>query len=152
MQCELCGKDSDLVVAMVEGIQLRVCAKCGSFGKVLRRDIPQAARAKQAPAKREPEIIEHVVSDYAQRIRAAREKQGLTQEEFAKKIMQKESLLHKLETSTFEPQIELARKLERILGITLVEAREEVSAAMAKTEPRSEGMTIGDILKAKLKG
>jgi putative transcription factor len=150
MHCELCGKDTELFTAMVEGAQMKVCANCGKFGKVLRREIAPA-RAKQAPALREPEIIERLVSDYGQRIRAAREKQGLTQEEFARKIMQKESLLHKMETGTFEPQIELARKLERVLGITLVEVRQDMPIAVAKTG-HAEGMTIGDILKAKLKG
>ena len=63
--------------------------------------------------------------------------------------MLKESLLHKIETGSFEPTIDLARKLERLLHIVLVETRGETLAAVAKSEHKSEGLTIGDILKLK---
>lgn len=149
MQCELCGKDTELFTAVVEGIQLRVCAGCGRFGKVLRRAPPPASLAKPAPVRTEPAKIERIMDDYGQRIRAAREKQGLTQEDFAKRVMVKESLVHKMETGTFEPDIELARKLERLLHIRLVEVREESETGTARKEDRPAGLTIGDILKLK---
>lgn len=149
MQCELCGKDTELFTAVVEGIQLRVCAGCGRFGKVLRRAPPPASLAKPVPVRTEPTKIERIVDEYGQRIRAAREKQGLTQEEFAKRVMVKESLVHKMETGTFEPDIELARKLERLLHIRLVEVREESETGTARKDDRPAGLTIGDILKLK---
>jgi putative transcription factor len=148
MQCELCGKTAELMSALVEGTQMQVCANCGRYGKVLRK-APPPATPKQAPVKREPAQIERVVSDYAQRIKNAREKQKLGQQDFAKLINLKESMLHKLETGQWEPPIDIARKLERILRITLVEVREEVSTASIQQEKRPEGLTIGDILKTK---
>jgi len=146
MQCELCGKDTELFTAMVEGIQLRVCAGCGRFGKVLRK-IQLPAAPKAARVKSEPVQVESVVSDYSNKIRAAREKRGLTQIDFAKLITVKESLIHKMETGHFEPPIDMARKMERILRITLVEVRQEEGVVKQEKEEKTEGLTIGDILK-----
>lgn len=148
MQCELCGKDANLVTALVEGTRLKVCATCGRFGKILQR-APSPAETRQKIVRAAPEPVERVVDDYAQRIKAAREKRGLTQEDFAKLIMVKESLLHKLETGQYEPPLDLARKLERILRIQLVEKREEGVTAPVAKEKRPEGLTIGDILNLK---
>ena len=148
MHCELCGKDTELFTAVVEGTQLKVCTTCGKFGKVLRRAEVPTAR-KPAAVKREPVMVEQVVSDYAQRIRSAREKQGLTQQDFAKKVMLKESLLHKMETGSYEPPIDLAQKLEKLLHVTLVEIRQESAIVAQEKEKRPAGLTIGDILKLK---
>ncbi len=146
MQCELCGKITSLVIAMVEGTQLKVCANCGRFGKVLKQAAPNAAERRIS--KPQTMITESIVPGYATLIRTAREKRGLTQQDFAKLTQIKESLLHKLETNNFEPPIDIARKLERALHIKLVETKEEgLREAGAKEENRPSGMTIGDILK-----
>jgi putative transcription factor len=149
MRCELCGKETELFTAVVEGAQMQVCAACGSFGKVLRR----AAPPRTAPVKQkaEPVQVERLVEDYGQRIRVAREKRNLTQADFAKLIQLKESLVHKLETGHFEPTIEQARKLEHALGIALVETREETMMITPRKDGAPAGLTIGDILKLKQK-
>lgn len=148
MQCELCGKDTELFSAMVEGIQLRVCANCGKFGKVLKK-IQAPPSHKAAAVRHEPVIVEKIVSDYGQKIKAAREKREMTQVDFAKLVTVKESLIHKMETGHFEPTIDMARKMEKILRVSLVEISQESSAVQQKEEERPEGMTIGDILKIK---
>jgi len=148
MHCELCGKDAELFTAVVEGTQLKVCAPCGRFGKVIRR-AEQPALAAKKPMRAESAMVEHIVSDYSQRIKAAREKLSLSQEDFAKHITQKESLVHKMETGHFEPPIDLARKLEKLLRITLVEVRDASPAYVREKETKTEGLTIGDILKLK---
>ena len=35
--CDMCGKETDLVVALIEGTELNVCRECGKFGKILRK-------------------------------------------------------------------------------------------------------------------
>ena len=147
MHCEVCGKDTELFTAMVEGTQLHVCANCGRFGKILRRVPPPSAH--KPAVQREPEPVERIVEDYAQRIRTAREKRNLSQQDFAKTLTIKESLLHKIETGTFEPPIDLARKLEHTLRIVLVQMREESTTMSTQKENKSDGLTIGDILKMK---
>ena len=71
---------------------------------------------------------------------------GLKQKEFAKFLAERESLIHKMESGTYTPSIELARKLERQLGISLVEQKE---VKTQKLEKKASKFTIGDIIKIK---
>ena len=41
---------------------------------------------------------------------------SMTQKQFAKYINLKESMLHKIETGSFEPPLDMAKKLEKILS------------------------------------
>lgn len=141
--CEMCGAEASLMSAMVEGTEMRVCAKCGKFGKVLSR--PQ--RAPQRKVAATPEVVESIVDDFAKRIRGARERSGKTQKEFAQMLNEKESVIQKLETGQLNPPIKLARKLERVLKITLVEELEDAPVKAGKKD--SGPLTIGDILKVK---
>ena len=145
--CELCGKIAPLVRARVEGTELNVCAACGGYGKVLHvlrsRELPKKIRKKPSP----PAIVESIVSEYSNRIRKAREKKGLTQEDFAKLVNEKVSVIKKLEHGEFEPSLDLAKKLEKLLHITLIEKREIEPAHTGKS--KDEPLTIGDVLKFK---
>lgn len=146
--CELCGKEAPLFRAIVEGSELNVCVTCGKFGKMLQKPVMRVATS--SPVQKAPEPSEVVVSDYAQRIRQAREKSGMTQKEFALKLNEKESIIHKLENSLFVPPIDLAKKLERLLRIKLIEIEEEETPEAAK---KSSGpLTIGDIINIKNRG
>ncbi len=147
MNCEMCGKQAELFAAVIEETQMMVCANCGRFGKILKKAQPPASR--KVPVKREPVQVEQVVSDYAQRIKTAREERMLTQKDFAKLVTVKESLIHKMETGQFEPPIDLARKMEKILHIILVEVREESAVVPVQKGEKSEGLTIGDIMNLK---
>jgi len=148
--CEICGQDTDLLQAEIEGMEMSVCSKCTQFGQIKKR--PQikeqiAQRTFKKSTRSEPhlEMTETIVSDYAQKIRKAREKLGLKQEDFAKRINEKESLLHKMETGSFEPNISLAKKLQKLLNIKLIEKIEEKRLTPSKIS--SEGLTIGDLIK-----
>jgi putative transcription factor len=88
-----------------------------------------------------------VVQDYAQRIRGKRESMGLTQEKFAQQLNEKESVIHHLEVGKGGMSLDLARKLERKLGITLVEQYEDSTEKIKKTD--NVALTIGDLIKAK---
>ncbi|MBI4146103.1 TIGR00270 family protein [Candidatus Woesearchaeota archaeon] len=141
--CELCGKETQLMTAIVEGTKLNVCQNCGKYGKVLAT--PRIAKKVETPAATQPS--ETIVENYAKLIREAREKQGLTQEEFAKNLNEKESIIHKLENGTYTPPITLARKLEKMLKITLVETEVELTTT---SEKRKTGtLTIGDLIQLK---
>lgn len=73
-----------------------------------------------APAYSEPEIA----GNYGEIIRHAREKRGLTLKELGEKVFEKESVLHKIERSKFEPDERLRKRLEAFLGIHLGQAGE----------------------------
>ena len=102
------------------------------------------ARKTSTPVK---EVIETVAGDYAIKVRAAREKSGMTQADFAKALNEKESIIQKLETGTFHPPISMARKLEKMLKITLVQIEEEEKIEGEKKT--SGSLTIGDLINLK---
>ena len=154
MQCEMCRKDA-VCIAEIEGSQLSVCDGCASFGKLIRKLSATASAPTRAVRSvgggsfsSTPEKIETIFSDYGSRIRKAREKMGLNQEDFAKKLNEKVSEIHTFESSHREPSIDQARKLERLLHIQLVEVI-EVKPEVSDSGKKAGGLTIGDILKIK---
>lgn len=156
MPCEMCGKDEMLVKADIEGAELQVCRGCARFGKILSRVVtPPKGKSKKVEAKPEPkpsetvmkEIIQVITDDYPQLIKNAREKLGLKQNELARMIAEKESLVQNVESGKFLPSINLAKKFERFLKITLVEQHEEAHDQKFKT--KASALTIGDMLSFK---
>jgi len=145
----------------VEGAELSVCSKCEKFGtevqQVRRTDIRAsqkgpAARALPGPAggaapvrhKRDMfDFIEgDIVDDYAARIRHAREEKGLSQKDLAMQMKEKEHLLRKIENSELIPEEDVRKKLEKALGIRLIDApvTEEDKKAQSRLAP-----TLGDL-------
>ena len=149
MECEMCGSKNAEFRALVEGISLNVCGNCSKYGKVLgaakavkkelRKDILKTKQVKEEPQ-------ESVVSNYALVIRNSREKLKLSQEDFAKKINEKVSLIQHMERGKIAPSIELAEKLEKILKIKLIEIYQDEDF---KSSQKSEKYTIGDFIKIK---
>ena len=146
----MCGNPGKLFKTIVEGTELSVCQECSSFGKVV-VVIELSARpiAKAKSEEPETEVMELLVEDYAEKIRKKRESLGLNQDEFAKKLNEKESLIQKIESGHFEPSIGLAKKISRILQIKLVEEYEERHEKQPR--PKVEGFTLGDFIKIKEK-
>ena len=145
----MCGKDTQLFVAEIEGSNLNVCQGCAKFGRVLRRIAPENKRNKHAENKakqaEEPEVIESIIEGFGSLIKSKREKLGLTQKDMAVKISEKESLLQKCENESAEPSIPLARKLEKFLGIKLIEEVKDEKASVDKV--KNSAFTIGDFVK-----
>lgn len=141
----MCGKEATLYRTIIEDTELKLCKECSSFGKVLDQvkiSILKKIKQKLMPKR---EIMQIITPDYAAKIKKAREKLSMKQSDFAKFISEKESILHKLETGVFEPNIKMARKLERILKIKFVEEHEEVYGTTEKK--KDESFTIGDVIK-----
>jgi putative transcription factor len=88
-----------------------------------------------------------VVEDYTERVRDARESLGWTQQFLARKLNERESFIKNIESGHMSPSLEVAKRLERLLNITLLEkpSHEEV-------EPKIEqgaGLTLGDVVDVK---
>jgi uncharacterized protein (TIGR00270 family) len=147
MQCDICGKDAPLFRGRIEGTIMNVCKNCSSFGEVLAKP---AAQKPLALRPKPVEILERVVPGFGAIIKERREFLGLKQEDFAKKINEKDSLVHKIETGAFTPSIMLARKIGHFLGISLVEDVQEEEGPVGKKASRGESeFTLGDVLKIK---
>ncbi|RLE45089.1 TIGR00270 family protein [Candidatus Woesearchaeota archaeon] len=131
MQCDLCGATKNLVRAKIEGTELIVCQECAKFGTVLGPIKTKQEKAKKRKKEKQtikPSTEEEILiinPNYPTIIKKAREKLGLKQSEFAELIKEKESVVHKLETGELEPSIKLAKKLEHILKIKLIEQYHE---------------------------
>lgn len=98
--------------------------------------------------KSREKILENIeiVDDYAERIRNARIAMGLSREILAQMLKEKESTLRRIELGDLIPSIPLARKIEKILKITLIE---EVNITTGEYKSSSLELTLGDIAKIK---
>jgi putative transcription factor len=152
--CDMCGKDSPLFKTKIEGTLMKVCRNCSKFGQVLgevKIEVKDTAREKVAtiymPEKEE--IVEEVVKDYPQRLLRARQKKKMDQEEFARFVAEKESVISKLETGHLKPSLKLARKLQNRLGIRLIQAVSEEKFELEQSAGKD--FTLGDFIKTKKK-
>jgi len=150
MRCEICGKKiiGKPMKTKIESSTMLTCNACAKFGKVQRE--PPKPR-KHRPVRRKPRFEEpshEILEDYNVIIREAREKNGWSREDLAEKIYEKASVINRLESGKMVPDIKLARKLERILNIKLMEKLEDVIPDEVGPSAR-RGATIGDIARIK---
>ena len=147
MDCELCGRPNAIATAIVEGVRMSVCERCAKHGKVVARiyDGDDAPSTMAKTAKREIEIVD----DYADIIKNARTKKGMTIRQLAAAVAEKESYMDRIEREETTPTEQAARKLEKFLNIRLMH---EVELARTKEEKgRSEPITLGDVIEIKRK-
>lgn len=152
MQCDMCGSEKNLVDAIVEGVMMKVCDNCAKYGDVVPirggEDTPRMPMVKRpAPVKDEKEF-DYVLEKYAEMVKKAREKKGLKQEEVAKAIAEKESVIHNIESGHLRPSIKLAKKIGAFLGVNLI-VKEEKKLDKKDINFKDPGVTIGDLLKGK---
>ncbi len=151
----MCGRKAGLVLAEVEGVELNVCPDCARHGIIKKRIAASSFASSAAPAsfsrqqfiqKEGPEF--KVVDNYSSLIRAVREKKGMKQEDFARLLNERESIVAKWESGSLKPGIDTANKVGRVLGINLVEEEQEVAAKM-ETGKRGGELTLGDLVKVR---
>ncbi|MEW5761569.1 MAG: helix-turn-helix domain-containing protein, partial [Candidatus Thermoplasmatota archaeon] len=103
-----------------------VCEACSKFGmvKAIKRTV---AIAKPKEKKKEEDVFskieagKKIVEDYAKKIKERRNKLSLSLEDLSKKVNEKKSIISKLEAGVMVPDEKLAKKLEKALGIELIE-------------------------------
>lgn len=147
----MCGKNGILIKVLIESSEMQVCAGCAKFGKIIteKRFSRPAFKKKGFQKNSRKENLDVVIANYGVLVKNAREKLQLTQEQLAKRLTEKESILQKLESESFKPSLKLARKLERFLKIKLVENLGDEPKADFKTQTHSAGFTLGDFIKKK---
>lgn len=141
MECEICGADGAGYIILVEGAKLNVCRDCSGAGKLLRAPAPPRAAAPARAARLELEVAD----GYGKLIADARKRMGLPLEVLAERINEKHSFLERVEHERTLPDEKLARKLEKELGIKLLQEVSSGSPVDVK-DRQGAGMTLGDIL------
>ncbi|MEF8812993.1 MAG: multiprotein bridging factor aMBF1 [Halovenus sp.] len=171
VQCEMCGTETPNPNRVkIEGAELDVCDECTDFGtEVETDDEPSSTSTKYSTdsgsgggsSSTSPtsssgggrrndmfDNMEEVAQDYDEQIRAAREGAGLSQEELAKQLNEKASLIRKLEQGATLPSDEIQTKLERKFDIDL-----SASGSAGETDWESDSetgsYTLGDVVERK---
>ncbi|OPY34597.1 MAG: transcription factor [Methanomassiliicoccales archaeon PtaU1.Bin124] len=165
MPCELCGKATDkLTTVRIEGTMLKVCSDCAKFGDNVKaggKDAPNRVviqsrlenRERRMKTKdvytQEEQQVEELADDYGERIRKGREAKGWKQEDLAHQMNERLSLIQKVERHDIKPDDILAKKIEKTLGIVLIE-----KVPLVKTEKQAvanRGLTLEDFIKSSKK-
>lgn len=150
MRCEICGKKvlGRPIRIKIEGSLMQTCQECSKLGKVQKEPqrAPRPRATPRRPRVREPSY--EISEDFNITVRMAREKKGWSREDLAKKVNEKSSVINRIESGKMVPDIKLARKLEKILNVTLLDKIEDEQ--LDDTGPkRVRGATIGDIAQIK---
>ncbi|MUV61695.1 multiprotein bridging factor aMBF1 [Halobacterium sp. CBA1126] len=172
-QCEMCGKEvSSPKTVKVEGAEIDVCDDCADFGTEVKTDSSSTTSTKYSTSssssssggsgsgsssggssggRRRRDMfdeMEELAGDYDDRIRNARESEGLSQEELADDLNEKASVIRKLERGDSLPSDDVREKLEKKLGITLTESGGDADEEWSSSSD-SAGLTLGDKVKRK---
>ena len=148
--CEICGsKTNDLFKVSVEGTEMKTCLPCTKFGKVISKIVEKKSEEKKVIIQTKPDTEESIVNNYSSIVRNVREKLCLTQEDFAKKLNERLSVIRSIEQGKLIPALKMAKKLENILGIKLIEKLKEVPENLFFE--KSGSATLGDLIKIKKK-
>ena len=145
MGCDLCGSNSEMFSALIENSLMNVCKKCLSFGKPVERNkdfnVNEIAKKKVKNEK-----ISLLKENYNSIIKESREKLKLSPEDFAKKLNEKVSLIHKVENKEIIPSDAFVKKIENFFHIKLFD---EYQDSEINLNIHSAALTIGDLIKIK---
>jgi len=174
VQCEMCGTETGSPKTVkIEGAELDVCDECADFGTEVRTEATSSTSTKYSTSSSSSsgsgsssssrgssenagggsrrdmfDEMDEVVQDYDDRIRTARESEGITQEELADRLNEKASLIRKLERGDVLPSDSIQRKLERSLEINLSMGGSGDDAEWSGGSS-TDGTTLGDVVKRK---
>ncbi len=147
VQCEMCGTETSSPNRVkIEGAELDVCDNCTDFGtEVKTEDSSSSTSTKYSTGSsgssgsspgsgstssgssssgggRRRDMfddMDEIAQDYDDLIRNAREAAGMSQEDLAKELNEKASLIRKLEHGDTLPSDDVQTKLEKKLDISL---------------------------------
>jgi len=161
LTCEICGRPvHKKKYYKFEGMVLILCSICakklGASEVVPKRTlkIKRDERAgkkgyRRAVRPKVPEELTYeIVRGYGSKIRTAREKKGIEREKLAQMLGISLSALRKIEMEKLKPDLALAEKIERLLGIKILKKidLELLEKLSTKGKEKESGLTLGDIL------
>lgn len=151
LYCDICGKSPVRAQIQIEGAKLLACGSCMRGGKVLHRFDDMGEQVERPLPPSAVETTEEITEGFGKIIRNAREKSGLPLAVIAERVREKESYLQALEHERFMPTVEVARKLEKELGVRLVEKSQSVAGPAASGPKSYTPPTLADMVEVKKK-
>jgi putative transcription factor len=162
LNCDICGRTivGPAFRVRVEGAKMLVCSSCQHLGKPYHetvsapmRQYPPKLRMPRSTYHKAPELPRgmeesEVAEDYSNLVKHQRMKMGLSQEELAKRVKERLTVIQKIETGKIAPDTKLCRGLEHELRIKLLVPR--TATPEAKMGAPAE-VTLGDIIRLKEK-
>ncbi|MBN1280822.1 MAG: TIGR00270 family protein [Candidatus Thermoplasmatota archaeon] len=161
MPCELCGREcKGGREAIIDGAKMFVCPDCLRYAEG-GTEQPAAPYSSPTPKPHQPlfrrtqkperdiykdrGMEKELVANWNHLIEDARKKKGLTREELGFRIGERTVTIAKLENGDLRPSDHTTAKLEKELGIKLLE---DVKAVPLTPQTKaSGGYTLGDFLK-----
>jgi putative transcription factor len=142
-ECELCGnRINDVYIINLDGTELRVCAKCAEGKAVIGRG---GNEVKTTPVRRKAGRSEEPLKEnYGAIIREARERMKLPIKVLAEMLNEKETFMLRVEQQKTRPDMKLAKKLEKALGIKL--SGEQEASDTVHGRGSSEKATLGEFV------
>lgn len=154
MNCEICGREisGKGFKILVEGSEMTVCQSCKQYGSERELSVASQQGARRVVLKKRKssskiEFQDELIDGYHMIVKRERERRGWSQEQLAKKIQEKESLIKKIENAEITPEPEVVEKIERLFNIKLREQIPEVKIERGKRL----FPTLGDIVVVKKK-
>ena len=171
------AEQSSLTTTKVEGAKLDLCDECTEFGTEVKTESSSSGSSKYSTSssssgssggssgstttgstgssggssnQRRKDMfddMDEIAGDYDDRIREAREGEGLTQEELANDLNEKASLIRKLERGDVLPSDDVRKKLEKRLGISLAEGSGDDGSDWETDSSMTQ--TLGDVVERK---
>ena len=166
MRCEICGRKIQGTprYIFVEGAKLVVCQICAKFGsEIPTPQTPRKTLTKKAiktpkrPIRKEARRVSRLtffeeeyelVENFGEKVKKAREKLGWKQEDLAREIKERESIIKKIETMEIIPSFDIIKKLEKTLNIKLIVP---ISKVPETPPPKEISLTLGDAIVLKKK-
>jgi putative transcription factor len=133
--CEVCGAPlrSSPNRVEIDGAVMIVCNNCAKLGKPLGPVVAQvqarvspAQSALRSMAQRPIDVEFDVDPEYNLKIRQAREKLGLSQEQLGQLLNEKPSVIKMVESRKLKPDLTLTRKFMHQLKINLLVSLSEL--------------------------
>ena len=160
MPCELCGREcKGGKEAIIDGAKMFVCPDCMKYAEGFVPQEPVRSSSPPQPVRlpvkktqnierdiyKDKRMEKELVADWNHLIEQARKKKGLTREELGFKIGERTVTIAKMENGDLRPSDQTITKLEKELGIHLMEEVKEVPTGSQKGTQAA--FTLGDFIK-----
>ena len=164
LNCDICGRviSEQAFKIEVEGAKMLVCHSCQKLGKPYNEEprpapqpqpkvirstyVPTLARKRKSELPKEMDQLD-LADDVAEQVRKHRTKLGLSQEDLAKRVKEKLSVIQKIENGKMTPDMRLCRTLEHELKVKLLLPHAETEDLPKGSAPSE--VTLGDIIRIK---